>query len=178
MVSCGFELSLIVTCNDRVWTCGSHVRFNNTGINIQNGVHLYTPRRFRAEYFGRSRIVVASAGQKHHMVVTDAGRLYTWVRDTIEGEATGLGYDTNGATRWQPSELINSQHFASNHIGRWHRVSTIRVLAFAMTTHTRLGDDLPARNFPQGPMQDMMSGMGPHTHQGALGRLLGRKTRQ
>jgi len=121
---------------------------------------------------------VASAGRKHHMVVTDAGRLYTWGRDTIEGEATGLGYDTNGDTRWQPSELINSQHFASNRIGRWHRISAIRVMAFAMGNHARLGNDSLTQDFPQGPLIDMMNVTGSHTQQGALGSLLGRKTRR
>jgi len=178
MVSCGFESSLIVTCSDRVWTCGSHVRFDNTGINVQDGAHLYTPRRFGADYFGRSRIVVASDGRKHHMVVTDAGRMYTWGRDTSEGEATGLGYNTNGTSRWRPSELMNSHYFASNRVGRWHRVSAVRAQSFAMATHPRLGDGSPAQDFPQGPMQDMMSTMGPHAHRGALGRLLGRKTRR
>ena len=178
MVSCGCQSSLIVTCNDRVWTCGAHVCFDNTGSNVQDGAHEYTPRRLPADYFGRSRIVVASAGLKHYMVVTDAGRVYTWGCDTVEGQATGLGYSTNGTTQWRPRELINSQCFASNRVGRWHRVSALRALSFAMATHPRLGTSSPAHDFHQDPMRDMMRRLGPHTYGGALGRLLGRKTRR
>jgi len=116
--------------------------------------------------------------QKHCMFVTDAGRVYTWGRDTVEGEATGLGYNTNGETRWRPTELLNSQYFACNRVGCWHHVSATRALSFAMTRHPRLSTDSPARDFLQGPMQDMMSTMGPHAQQGGLGRLLGRKTRR
>jgi len=127
MVSCGLYSSLTLSCDNRVWTCGNQVR--NEAMDSERVSPLKTPCRFDRSCFGRSPIVLVSVGRDHNMVVTAAGRAYTWSTMKASGEVTALGYETDGTALTMPRELINSEHFKCR-VGRWHRERIPRIVAF------------------------------------------------
>jgi len=111
------------------------------------------------------------------MVVTAAGRAYTWSTMKASGEVTALGYETDGTALTMPRELINSEHFKCR-VGRWHRERIPRIVAFLMALIERLGENSPAREMPDALIFDMMRTLSRHGETGALGILMGCRTQQ
>ena len=86
MASCGDEHSLIVTKDNRVFSCGRglYARVDNVGRSIvvdgtilfQTGLDVLLPTLINPIHFGNARIATAAAGQHHSAVVTEEGSLY------------------------------------------------------------------------------------------------------
>jgi len=118
-----------------------------------------------------------SAGIDHNIVVTAAGRSYTWAAMRVSDNETGLGYGRNDSPVMMPRELVNSEHFKCR-VGRWHRERIPRIVAFLMALIERLGENSPAREMPDALIFDMMRTLSRHGETGALGILMGCRTQQ
>ena len=163
MVACGGTHALIVTHENKVWSCGAGDSFA-LGLPQPDG-NYYRPTLIpdRAD-FRNENIVMAAAGLQHSLVVKESGTVHTWGRSLrIPGSLTPrrvspLGHSAalvrGDVPVLFPRLLVVSFTMHSTtqtqilplplRCGMWHRhcwlyMNQDAALAFAMVTHMRLG---------------------------------------
>ena len=75
VVACGTAHTMAVTAEGGVWTCG-----RNADGQLGHGGRVYTPvfTRVASSCFDGERIVMGACGDKHSIVASEAGRVWTW----------------------------------------------------------------------------------------------------
>jgi len=171
MVACGNGHTLIVTHENKAWSCGSGDSFAlglpEPGENYNRLTLIPNHDDFRNE-----NIVMAAAGHKHSLVVKESGAVYTWGGSlTIPGsfpprKILPLGHSAahtiGDVPVLFPRLLVVSftMHNTTQtqilpmplRCGMWHRrcwlnMNQNEALAFAMITHMRLGQDAATSDF-------------------------------
>tara|TARA_Y100000389_G_scaffold127639_1_gene124947 strand:+ start:898 stop:2085 length:1188 start_codon:yes stop_codon:yes gene_type:complete len=141
MAACGSGHTLVVTQDGALWACGFG-RYGQLGLNDRpNFRHAF--ERVEAGAFGGARVVAAAAGDTHSAAVTEDGALWTWGL----GNYGQLGHGDEGG-RLVPTK-VSGAGLRGGWIGRIGRCQVPRVehvLAFAMSTHRRVGQDAASKN--------------------------------
>jgi len=142
-VACGSTHTMAVMQDGSLFTCGAFASsplFSGLGHISNEDAGIYCdmkscPAQVKTEWFD-GKVISASAGQTHSVVVTDQGTLYTW--------GTLLG-TSHADVKCFPSAVIplfprlSWQLEKKERIGHFHALSESFALAFAMGTHIRLG---------------------------------------
>jgi len=140
MVACGYDHTLIVTEEGKLWTCGK----GENGALGRNDINdRRVPTSVEAHHFGNAKVVSASGRDYHSAAVTELGGLYTWGQGQHAEFASpaGLGHDDLLAKLVPTCVAPHLLHGAR--VGRCHRLLPLHALAFAMGTHARLGSAAP-----------------------------------
>jgi len=161
MVACGGMHTLIVTHENKVWSCGSRdsMALGLPLLDVDYNRPTLIPHH---DDFQNENIVMAAAGLRHSLVVTESGAVYTWGRSTKigGGRSTSMvsplghyvaNHNNANIVRF-PRLLVFSFTTCNGHIktvptpvrcGLWHRrcwldTNEEAALAFAMATHMHL----------------------------------------
>ena len=163
MASGGSGFTLFVTEEGRLWSCGS---VNEASDNYFSSLGNNTLLPFCIEglHFGNTKITSAAGGSCHAVAVNEHGCIFTWgtqtsfyidlPEDGIPDENNqyfnprpyprGVGHDIaqNGHLHTETMYVVTPlvvDSFHGERVGRCHRLTRENALAFAMSTHARLG---------------------------------------
>jgi len=162
--ACGSAHTLAVTKEGSLWAWG----YGAGGrLGSKDNKSRLVPTRVKAQHFGNARVCQISAGSVHSTAMTEDGGLWTFGPAQVYAGAfknvqvpTGLGHE-DMLEKLVPTRLqVQGVAF-----GRCQRLAPERALAFAMTSHPRLGSEcgcwlrcelvrrivLHASSWPQGP---------------------------
>lgn len=140
---CGGKHTLAVSSDGSLfsWGRGAGGRLGQGDRNKR-----FTPARVRSEQIASRTVMVAAAGDAHCMAVSDDGRLFSWGRGTFESNGcespTGLGHGSI-------DDILSPQMLQfPRRVRSTRQMSLTRddALAFAMSTHRRLGTQSPCRD--------------------------------
>jgi len=164
--ACGSYHTMVVTWEGALWAFGEGW-YGRLGLG--DDLSRLMPVRVQPKHFNNARVAAAAAGALHSMAVTEDGALYTWGK----GVADGIGCCAWGATpsasaasdpqvpgglglgdvkgRLFPT-LVSPDFLGGARVGRFNKLAQEYALAFAMSTHVRLGAATSASCHECGPL--------------------------
>lgn len=128
--ACGSSHTLVATEVGGVYSCGDG-QWGRLGHNDINNRNVF------ARITDFAKIVSVSAGVCQSSAVTEDGILFTW------GSGWSLGHSNSGT--WRAPKMVAPQLLGGARVGRCHGLRPDFALAFAMSTHPRLGAAGPCR---------------------------------
>ena len=131
-VSCGYFYTMTVTKDGALWTFGKGEQ-GALGHNDRNT--RLVPTRVEAQHFGNANVVSTAGAYYHSAAVTEDGTPFTWC---IGDESKGLG-NASGMPMWVPTRVDPGLMIGAR-IGPCHNLQPMHAIAFAMGTHSRLGE--------------------------------------
>jgi len=175
MVACGEHHTLIVTEENKVWSCGGGNR-SQLGLSLDRADTLWPTKLPDFNRFENESIVTAAAGSWHSVVVTQDGSVYTWGvtmhPNAEELVPMGLGHYTPYHTPTPFPRLLMHTTFQNSdvitepmqtRIGHWHLRCWLDKypefgVAFAMAIHRGLGPKTTIGNISEENVRDILIG--------------------